>query len=275
MSIQPVGQSFGRLVVDQKNVWIGTSWKMNKGPSEAIAAARALESFQPPEGIRSFVIPSFTSLRDVCSVLEDSALLVGAQNMHWEDSGAWTGEVSAPMIAECGASIVEIGHSERRQHFGETDWTVNLKVQAALRHGLRPLICIGDTSDEFEFGVSQETLARQVKIALHGVSRKDLGQVMVAYEPVWAIGSAGRPAEASFVSGIHTRLRAVVRELAGDSGVRIPLLYGGSVSQANIRDYVALPDVDGVFVGRAAWEPADFMRLVESVSGVVSRKIAA
>ncbi|MFT8957779.1 MAG: triose-phosphate isomerase [Gluconobacter oxydans] len=275
MSIQPVGQSFGSLVVDQKSVWIGTSWKMNKGPSEAIAAARALESFQPPEGIRSFVIPPFTSLRDVCSVLEDSALLVGAQNMHWEDSGAWTGEVSAPMIAECGASIVEIGHSERRQHFGETDWTVNLKVQAALRHGLRPLICIGDTSDEFEFGVSQETLARQVKIALHGVSRKDLGQVMVAYEPVWAIGSAGRPAEASFVSGIHTRLRSVVRELAGDSGVRIPLLYGGSVSQANIRDYVALPDVDGVFVGRAAWEPADFMTLVESVSGVESRKIAA
>lgn len=275
MSIQPVGQSFGRSVVDQKTVWIGTSWKMNKRPAEAIAAARALESFQPPEGIQSFVIPPFTSLRDVCSVLEDSALMVGAQNMHWEDSGAWTGEVSAPMIAECGAFIVEIGHSERRQHFGETDWTVNLKVHAALRHGLRPLICIGDTADEFEFGVSQETLARQVKIALHGVSQKDLGRVLIAYEPVWAIGSAGRPAEAPFVSEIHTKLRAVVREMAAESGVRIPLLYGGSVSQANIRDYVALPDVDGVFVGRAAWEPADFMTLVGSVSELVSRKIAA
>ncbi|MFT8808108.1 triose-phosphate isomerase [Gluconobacter sp.] len=275
MSIQPVGQSFGRSVVGQKSVWIGTNWKMNKGPAEAVAAARALESFRPPPGVRSFVIPPFTSLRDVCSVLEDSALMVGAQNMHWKDSGAWTGEVSAPMIAECGASLVEIGHSERRQHFGETDWTVNLKVLAALRHGLRPLICIGDTLDEFEFGVSPETLARQTKIALNGVAQKDLGQVLIAYEPVWAIGSAGRPAEAAFVSEIHTRLRAVVREIAGESGVRIPLLYGGSVSQANIRDYVALPDVDGVFVGRAAWEPADFMKLVNSVSGLVSRKAAA
>ncbi|MFT8807282.1 triose-phosphate isomerase [Gluconobacter sp.] len=261
--------------MDQKNVWIGTNWKMNKGPAEAIAAARALATFRPPEGIRCFLTPPATSLRDVCSVLEGSPMMVGAQNMFWEDSGAWTGEISGPMVVECGASTVLLGHSERRQHFGETDWTVNLKVHAALRHGLRPLICIGDTLDEFEAGVSQETLARQTKIALHGVSPEDLERVVVIYEPVWAIGSAGRPAEAPFVSGIHTELRSVVREIAGESGVRIPLLYGGSVSQANICDYVVLPDVDGVLAGRGGWDPADFMKLVACVSELVSAKVDA
>ncbi|WP_408879240.1 triose-phosphate isomerase [Gluconobacter sphaericus] len=262
--------------MDQKTVWIGTNWKMNKGPAEAVAAARALAAFCPPEGVRTFVNPPFTSLKDVSAVLQDSSMIVGAQNMFWEDSGAWTGEISAPMIAECGASMVVIGHSERRQHFGETDWTVNLKVRAALKHGLQPLICIGDTLDEFEFGVSQETLARQAKIALHGLSQEDFAQVLIAYEPVWAIGSAGRPAEAPFVSQIHTKLRAVMQEITGpDSTVRIPLLYGGSVSQANIRDYVALPDVDGVLIGRAGWEPADFMKLIDSVSTLLSAGVDA
>ncbi|MBF0859760.1 triose-phosphate isomerase [Gluconobacter sp. LMG 31484] len=263
-------------MVDQKSVWIGTNWKMNKGPAEAIAAARAFSNFHLPEGVRCFLAPPATSLRDVCSVLQDTPMMVGAQNMFWEDSGAWTGEISAPMVAECGASTVLLGHSERRQHFGETDWTVNRKVHAALRHGLRPLICIGDTADEFEFGVSQETLARQTKIALHGVSQEDLGRVVVIYEPVWAIGSAGRPAEAPFVSEIHTKLRGVVQGIVGrNSSVRIPLLYGGSVSQANICDYVALPDVDGVLVGRAGWDPADFIKLVSRVGELVSSKVAA
>ena len=269
MNIQPLGRS------EMDQVWIGTSWKMNKGPAEAIASAQALEGFVPPQGIQPFVIPPFTSLKDVCTVLEDSALMVGAQNMHWEDSGSWTGEVSPEMIRGCGASMVEIGHSERRQHFGETDWTVNLKVHAALRHGLRPLICIGDTLDEYEFGVSHETLARQTKIALHGVARKDLAHVLIAYEPVWAIGASGRPADADFVSDVHTRLRRVVQDLAGAEGARIPLLYGGSVSRDNIRSYVGLADVDGVFIGRAAWKATDFMALIDSVRDLVSDKIAA
>lgn len=260
----------------QKTVWIGTNWKMNKGPAEAIAAAQALAVFRPPEGVRIFVNPPFTSLKDVSAVLQDSPMIVGAQNMFWEDSGAWTGEISASMIAECGASMVVLGHSERRQHFGETDWMVNRKVRAALHQGLRPLICIGDTLDEFEFGVSQETLARQAKIALRGVSAEDFGRVLIAYEPVWAIGSAGRPAEASFVSQIHTKLRAVMQEITGpDSTVRIPLLYGGSVSQANISEYVALPDVDGVLVGRAGWAPEDFMKLINSIGTPLCAKVDA
>ncbi|MBS1103137.1 triose-phosphate isomerase [Gluconobacter sp. Dm-62] len=260
----------------QKNIWIGTNWKMNRGPAEAISAARALSSFRPPKGIRTFVAPPCTSLRDVSSVLQDSPMIVGAQNMFWEDSGAWTGEISASMITECGASMVVLGHSERRQHFGETDWTVNLKLRAALRHSLTPLLCIGDTLNEYEFGVSQETLARQMKIALHGVSQEELARVLIAYEPVWAIGSAGRPAETAFVSKIHTQLRDVVEDIAGrNSAVRIPLLYGGSVSKANICEYVALPDVDGVLIGRAGWDPADFMSLVDSVSALVSSEVHA
>ncbi|GBR68597.1 triose-phosphate isomerase [Gluconobacter kanchanaburiensis] len=262
--------------MDQKSVWVGTNWKMNKGPGEAIAAADALASFKLPEGVRAFVTPPLTSLKDVASILQDSPVMVGAQTMYWEDSGAWTGEVSAPMIAECGASCVLLGHSERRQNFGETDWTVNRKVQAALRHGLRPLICIGDLLDEYEAGVSQETLARQTKIALNGLSREDLRQVVVIYEPVWAIGSSGRPADPPFVSEIHTKLRSVVEEIAGhDGSIRIPLLYGGSVSRANIRDYVALSDVDGVLIGRAGWDPEDFMSLIASVGDLVSVKAGA
>ncbi|WP_040509407.1 triose-phosphate isomerase [Gluconobacter morbifer] len=262
--------------MDHKPVWVGTSWKMNKGPAEAITAARSLELYNAPPDIQPFVIPPFTSLKDVCTILHNSDLLVGAQNMHWDDSGAWTGEISPSMIRECGAALVEIGHSERREHFGETDWTVNRKVRAAVRHGLRPLVCVGDTSDEYEFGVSLETLARQTKIALHGLSAEELPHVLIAYEPVWAIGTKGRAADKDCVAGVHAHLRRALEGIAGEEiAACIPLLYGGSVTLDNAYGYVTLPNVDGVFVGRAAWEVTGFKAIIDSISIVVEREVAA
>ena len=253
-------------MVTRKTVWIGTNWKMNKGPSEALAAAEALKSYQPPEGVKPFIIAPFTSLQVVAETLKDSSVLVGAQNMHWEESGSWTGEISPGMIEECGADIVLIGHSERRQHFAETDWTVSRKMAAALRHGLKPLLCIGESLDEYDYGVTDETLARQLKIALHNVAVEDLPNILIAYEPVWAIGAGGRAADTDCVTRVHTSLRQVLNEIAGvEIGERVPLLYGGSVTQDNARSYVEQPNVDGVFVGRAGWNVPDFEKLIDRV----------
>lgn len=247
----------------RKTVWVGTNWKMNKGPAEAFAAAEALKAYQPPVGVQPFIITPFTSLQAVSSLLKGSHVLVGAQNMHWEESGSWTGEISPAMVKECGADIVLIGHSERRQHFAETDWTVSRKMAAAIRHGLRPLLCIGESLDEYDYGVTAETLARQLKIALHDVAVEDLPNILIAYEPVWAIGAGGRAADTECVARVHTGLRQVLNNIAGpEISARVPLLYGGSVTQDNARSYIDQPNVDGVFVGRAGWNVADLEKLI-------------
>ncbi|GBQ14919.1 triosephosphate isomerase [Swaminathania salitolerans LMG 21291] len=240
---------------------------MNKGPSAARAAAEALAAIDVPDGIHPFVIPPFTSLEAVAGLLEATRWQVGAQNMHWEDEGAWTGEISPPMVRECGATLIELGHSERREHFGETDVTVNLKVKAALHHGLSPLICIGDSAEEYASGATHDTLARQVRMALHELPAASIGAIRLAYEPVWAIGAQGRAAESDFVAAAHARLRSVLAELAGvDIARRVPILYGGSVSLENASGYTALADVDGVFIGRSAWSPAGLEAIIRSVA---------
>jgi len=240
---------------------------MNKGPTAARDAAAQIASIVVPETVTPFVIPPFTSLETVSESLGKTSWHVGAQNMHWEDEGAWTGEISPQMIRECGADMVELGHSERREHFGESDRTVNLKVKSAIRHGLRPLICIGDSADEYAYGVTHETLARQTKIALHGLISDQIGTVLLAYEPVWAIGAKGKAAEPHFVGVAHTRLRRVLCELIGEeNALRIPILYGGSVSLDNAAQYTALRDVDGVFIGRSAWDPSGLAAIMQSVA---------
>ncbi|WP_222547353.1 triose-phosphate isomerase [Asaia lannensis] len=253
--------------MSSKSLWVGTSWKMNKGPGASRDAATQIADMDVPASITPFIIPPFTSLESVAARLQGSRWHVGAQNMHWEDEGAWTGEISPQMVRECGADLIELGHSERREHFGETDITVNLKVRAAIRYGLRPLICIGDSADEYAFGVTHETLARQTKMALYGLNEAEIATVLIAYEPVWAIGSNGTAAEPEFVDIAHTRLRAVLAELVGtDAAKRVPLLYGGSVSLANAAAYTALRDVDGVFIGRSAWNPAGLEAIIQSVA---------
>ncbi|GHS84772.1 triosephosphate isomerase [Actinomycetota bacterium] len=236
-------------------VWLGTSWKMTKTLADATAWARAVAAahWAGLPTVRPFVLPPATALTAVRDVLVGSPVEVGAQNAHWADAGAWTGEVSVPQVRDAGAVLVEIGHSERRAWFGETDRTVNLKVHATLRHGLTALVCVGEPEAAFRAGRSVEHVLAQTRAALADVT--DLGRVLVAYEPVWAIGEQGRPARPDEVAGVVAALAAEV----GPAGVR--LLYGGSVDTSNAADLLAVPGLDGLFVGRAAWAAEGFLAL--------------
>jgi triosephosphate isomerase len=248
--------------------WVGTSWKMNKSRAEAQAFARALVEADGSRDLRvqRFVIPPFTALAEVCAALKGSSVRVGAQNGHWEDGGPWTGEVAMPQIADCGATLVELGHSERRAHFGETDDTVGLKVAAALRHGLTPLVCIGEHAEDKAAGRADEVLARQVTAALSRVAGAS-AEVLLAYEPVWAIGERGVPAEPSYADERHARIVEVARGIMGRS---LPVLYGGSVNPGNCVDLIRCPHVDGLFIGRSAWAAEGFLDILARVSRALS-----
>jgi triosephosphate isomerase len=245
-------------------IWVGTSWKMNKTLAEARHYASALAGLGPNRwpGVQPFVIPPATALAAVRAELgEHSPVLLGAQNAHWEDSGAWTGEVSVPQVADAGARIVELGHSERRAFFGETDETVNLKVKATLRHGLVPLVCVGEPSEVFDAGESCSHVLGQVRAAFAGVS--ELDRVLVAYEPIWAIGVDGRPAASCEIADVFAALHA---EYGGSFRA---VLYGGSVDRENALTTLAVPGVEGLFVGRAAWQAEGLVGLLDMVAGTL------
>jgi L-erythrulose 1-phosphate isomerase len=216
----------------KKIPWIGTSWKMNKLRSDAQAFADVVKasSVALTNMVNPFVIPPFPYIADVAERLRNTRFKVGAQNMHWSDAGAWTGEVSPLMVKDCGATLVEIGHSERRTFFNETDETVALKTQAAIKHGLTALVCIGDTKIEFDSGKTAEALERQVRGLLKYVADKAQGNVVIAYEPVWSIGEGGIPATPEFANEQHIKIAALVKSLTGNT---LPILYGGSVNPGN------------------------------------------
>lgn len=249
--------------------WVGTSFKMNKLLAEALAfagALRAADGARDPR-IQRFVIPPFTAVREVKAALRDTSVLVGAQNMHWADAGAWTGEVSAPMLVDCGLDLVELGHSERRAHFGETNETVGKKVAAAVRHGLIPLVCIGETAPERDAGRADEVLAEQVRGALAGLEGDARNaQILLAYEPVWAIGEGGVPASADYADARHER---IARVAAGVLGHKVPVLYGGSVNPGNAEELAAMAHVDGLFIGRAAWDVTGYLNILALASGAM------
>ncbi len=250
--------------------WIGTSWKMNKLRSEARAYAAALKAspYASTGHAQLFIIPPFPSIADVAQILAGTKVRVGAQNMHWDDHGAWTGEVSAPMVKDCGATIVEIGHSERREHFGETDEAVGLKVKAALRHGLTPLICVGDTRGEYEAGRTPEVLERQTRMALTHAGAADAGKIVIAYEPVWSIGEGGTPADPDFANDQHRRIKAITKDAVG---AELTVLYGGSVNPGNCEALASRPHIDGLFIGRSAWDVAGYLGIVEKVVTALRR----
>ncbi|MBP7002629.1 triose-phosphate isomerase [Amaricoccus sp.] len=246
-------------------VWVGTSWKMNKTLAEGLAFAEALAAFVPEldARVQPFVIPSFTAVREVKRALAGSRVKVGAQNMHWADAGAWTGEVSPVQLRDCGLDLIELGHSERREHFGETDETVGLKTEAAVRHGFVPLICVGETLAEREAGRAGAVLAAQTKGAL---ARLDAGQrkreILLAYEPVWAIGEKGIPASSDYAD----RQQGLIKEAAAEVLGRAPqVLYGGSVNPGNAAELVACPHVDGLFIGRSAWAAEGYVDILKRV----------
>ena len=246
-----------------KTFWVGTSWKMNKTLAEAreFALALAATDARRDPRIQRFIIPPFTAIREVKQILAETSVKVGAQNMHWADAGGWTGEISPLMLKDCGMDLVELGHSERREHFGETDATVGLKVEAAVRHGLIPLICIGETMADRQSGRADEVLEREVQGALGKLSAEQrAAPVLLAYEPVWAIGDKGVPATADYADQRQRAILAVAEEMLS----RRPLcLYGGSVNPGNCVELLACPHVDGLFIGRSAWRAEGYLDILK------------
>ena len=235
---------------------------MNKTLAEARVFAeglKAAEGGRHPR-LQRFVIPPFTAVREVKGLLSETSVKVGAQNMHWADDGAWTGEVSPVMLKDCNLDLVELGHSERREFFGETDETVGLKTAAAVRHGLIPLICIGETLADRESGRAGEVLARQVRGALSKLSTEQHGaEILLAYEPVWAIGEKGIPATADYAEQRHAEIATVAGDILGR---RIPCLYGGSVNPGNCEELISCPSIDGLFIGRSAWQVEGYLDIL-------------
>ena len=252
-----------------KTPWIGTSWKMNKTRAEARAFCEALKAspVASTEAARPFIIPSFMAVAEVAALMAGTRVTVGVQNMHWAEEGPWTGEISARMVIDSGATLVEIGHSERREFFNETDETVALKVAQAIRHGLVPLVCVGDTHAEYAAGETAAALHRQVTGAMSRVDRADARKVVIAYEPVWSIGEKGVPADPDFVDEQHVRLKALTADLAGSP---LEILYGGSVNPGNCVALASRPTIDGLFIGRSAWDPRGFVGIVESVTAALA-----
>ncbi|MER8730050.1 triose-phosphate isomerase [Mesorhizobium sp. M1227] len=249
--------------------WVGTSWKMNKTLAEAMAFAEALAEFVPgfDERIQPFVIPPFTAIREVKKALSPTRIKVGAQNMHWADAGAWTGEISPVMLKDCGLDMVELGHSERREHFGETDNAVGLKTAAAVKHGLVPLICVGETLAQRDSGQAAAVLALQVHGALQFLEgAAKAATILFAYEPVWAIGDKGVPASSDYAD----RQQALIKKIARDLLPAVPpVLYGGSVNPQNAAELVGQPNIDGLFIGRSARQADGYIDILKRASAAI------
>jgi triosephosphate isomerase (TIM) len=243
---------------------IAGNWKMFKTVREAVRFVTDLKArISEVTGVDVVVAPTFPALQAVAAVLEGSRIGVAAQNLHWEREGAFTGEVSASMIRDAGAQSVIVGHSERRTLFGDTDETVNRKVRAAITATLTPIVCIGETLQEREANRTLEILDRQIKAGLDGVTGSELAALVVAYEPVWAIGT-GRTATPAQAQQAHEHIRTRLTQWFGlDAASRCRVLYGGSVKSDNIAALMAQPDVDGALVGGASLDADGFTLIVK------------
>jgi triosephosphate isomerase len=241
---------------------IAGNWKMNKTNAEAVALATEIKAGADVAGVDVLVSPVFTALVPVAKALEGSKVFLAGQNMHSELSGAFTGEIAAPMLKDVGCTHVILGHSERRQYFGETDEGVAKKTKVALDNGLLPIACVGETLAEREAGKTMDVVGRQVDAILKAVSADESTRVVIAYEPVWAIGT-GKVATPEQAQEVHAFIRKRVGEVHGAAvaeGIRI--LYGGSVKPDNVKGLMALPDVDGALVGGASLKADSFLKLV-------------
>ncbi len=247
-------------MIDTKKFWVGTSWKMNKTLAEAEGFATALATTQAEPAIQRFIIPAFTAVRQVKTLLANTDIKVGAQNMHWADDGAWTGEISPSMLTDCSVDIVELGHSERRTYFGETNESVGLKTESAVRHGLIPLICLGETADEKSTGRATEILRRQVEAALERLSvQQHQAPILLAYEPVWAIGAHGKPATPEYADEQQANIIDAAENIVGRA---LPCLYGGSVNPDNCTELTKCPHINGLFIGRSAWQVEGYLDIL-------------
>ncbi|MDD2971592.1 MAG: triose-phosphate isomerase [Lachnospiraceae bacterium] len=258
-----------------KKLYFGTNLKMYKTIKDTLEYLQKLVKNTKDisrDEIELFVIPSYTSLGNAVNCVDRSFVKLGAQNMCWEEQGQFTGEISPLMLQELGIDLVMIGHSERRHVFGETDREENLKVKASLAHGFTTLLCIGETQEEKEFGISDEVLRTQLKIGFHDVPPENIDKIWVAYEPVWSIGVNGTPASADYAEEKHKIIKATLREIFGEKADMIPALYGGSVNQENAEELIVQPSIDGLFTGRAAWQADAFDKLIRQAMMAVKEQ---
>jgi triosephosphate isomerase len=247
---------------------VAGNWKMHKTVPEALALVRELRGLVAPLGdtVEVVLAPPFVALQPVHVALEGAPLALAAQNCHWESSGAFTGEVAAPMLAELGCAYVIVGHSERRQYFGETDETVNKRARAVRAAGMTPILCVGETLAEREGNRTLEVVERQVRGALAGFEAKDVGTFVLAYEPVWAIGT-GRTATSAQAQEVHAAIRGLLGRLYdGETAGRVRIQYGGSVKPDNAAELLGQPDVDGALVGGASLKAGDFAAIVKAAA---------
>ncbi len=252
---------------DARKPLISGNWKMHHNHFEALQAVQKLSYLLDAEdhaAVDVSVHPPFTDLRTVQTAIETDrmAIILGAQHCHWEDKGAFTGEVAPPMLAKLNVAYVIVGHSERRELFGETDEHVNAKVRAVLTHSMTPILCVGETLEEREADGTEDKVAGQVRAGLAGVSGDAVGGLVIAYEPIWAIGT-GRTASAADAQAVCSLVRATVGEVAGGDAARsVRVQYGGSVKAGNAAELMAEADIDGALVGGASLDPEDFARIV-------------
>jgi triosephosphate isomerase len=248
---------------------IAGNWKMNKNAAEAVELVRALrEATADVEKVEMVVCPPFVALTAVKEALAGSKIGLGAQNMYWEEKGAFTGEISPLMLKDLVAYVI-IGHSERRQYFGETDATVNKRVKAALAHGLIPIMCVGETLAQRESGETATVITTQVTNGLAGVSSEDAKSIVIAYEPVWAIGTGRASTGEDANAVVAQNIRAPLSKLFGEKvaqGIRVQ--YGGSVTPANIEEFMGAPEIDGALVGGASLKVADFTTIITGTARI-------
>ncbi|MDF2726028.1 MAG: triosephosphate isomerase [Paenibacillus sp.] len=242
---------------------IAGNWKMFKTVKEAVAFVEEVKGKAEVDGVESVICAPFTNLPALVEAVQGTTLKVGAQNMHWEDNGAFTGEISGVMLKDLGVHYVIIGHSERRAYFADTDETVNKKAHAAFKHGLTPIICVGETLEEREAGKTKDVCRVQTEAALQGLSDELAAQVVIAYEPIWAIGT-GKTSTADDAGDVISYIRErIAQQFNADVAGKVRIQYGGSVKPNNVREFMQKSDIDGALVGGASLEPASYIQLIE------------
>lgn len=250
-------------------LYIGTNTKMyktTKDTEEFLSELYKLTADIDRNDIGLFVIPSFTALYKARKMVSKEQIMLGAQNMCWEEQGQYTGEISPTMLQEICIDMVMIGHSERRNIFGEQDFEENKKVLCAIDHGFTALLCIGETNEQKENGISDEILMIQLKCGLKNITKDMATKLWIAYEPVWAIGVNGKPASAQYANEKHAVIKKCLKELFGDAvGSEIPVLYGGSVNNKNASELIKKKNIDGLFIGRSAWNAKNFNEIIRMV----------
>lgn len=242
---------------------IAGNWKMFKTVPEAKAFIEDVKGKAEVAGVESVICAPFTNLPALVEAVKGTSIKIGAQNLHFEDNGAYTGEISGEMLKELGVSYVIIGHSERRQYFAETDETVNKKMHAAFRHGLTPIVCVGEKLEEREAGQTKEVCKVQTEAAFKGLSAEQAAEAVIAYEPIWAIGT-GKSSTAEDANEVIAYIRELVKGLYGEAVAnQVRIQYGGSVKPENVKEYMGQSDIDGALVGGASLQPASYIALVE------------